>query len=192
MWHGWPRCEGRLSSGALPPPAALLWGAPGSATRLLWLRVCGCGGPTLSPGFHALSGLRAAGLVAAPAPAPLCGALASCGCALWGRRKGVPGGGAFRRCEGRLSSGASPPPVARPLGGLPGPANRVLWARSCECGGPPLFPWLACPVWGCLSRGWWGPSPEVWPSTVARSVWCQALSLPLPPVLWDGRQGFRN
>ena len=28
-------------------------------------------------------------------------------------------------------------------------------------------------------------------SAVARGAWCQALSLPWPPVLWSGRPGFR-
>ena len=39
-----------------------------------------------------------------------------CGLALlaMGVRKGVPGGGAFHRCEGRLVSGAVTPPAARP------------------------------------------------------------------------------
>ena len=30
------------------------------------------------------------------------------------------------------------------------------------------------------------------PSTIARGVWCQALSLPRPPVLWSGQPGFRD
>ena len=43
-------CEGPLRSGAPPPPTArLLGGLLGSATHVLWARVCGCGGPTLSP-----------------------------------------------------------------------------------------------------------------------------------------------
>ena len=29
------------------------------------------------------------------------------------------------------------------------------------------------------------------PSTVVRGAWCQALSLPRPPVLWSGQPGFR-
>ena len=60
----------------------------------------------------------------------------SCGlrCALWGWREVVPGGGALRRFEGRLGSGALPPPAARPLGGLSGSATHVLWARVCGCG----------------------------------------------------------
>ena len=37
-------------SGAVPPPTARpLGGLFKSATHVLWVRVCGCGGPTLSP-----------------------------------------------------------------------------------------------------------------------------------------------
>ena len=61
-------------------------------------------------------------------------------CSLWGWRKGVPGGAAFHRCEGRLRSDAPPPPTARPLGGLLKCATHVLWARACGCGGPTLSP----------------------------------------------------
>ena len=50
-----------------------------------------------------------------PCTGPTACALAGRRCSLWGWRKGVPGGGAFRRCEGRLVSGAVPPPAARPL-----------------------------------------------------------------------------
>ena len=39
-------------------------------------------------------------------------------------------------------------------------------------------------VRGCFRRGW--------PATVVRGVWCQALSLPRPPVLWSGQPGFRD
>ena len=43
-------CGGRLRPGAVPPPTARpLGGLLGSATHVLWARVCGCGGPTLSP-----------------------------------------------------------------------------------------------------------------------------------------------
>ena len=34
---------------------------------------------------------------------------------LWRWRMGVPGGGAFQHCEGRLVLGAVPLPAARPL-----------------------------------------------------------------------------
>ena len=69
-----------------------------------------------------------------PSTCPTACALAGRRCSLWGWRRVVPGGGAFRRCEGRLRSGAVPPPTARPLGGLLGSATQVLWARVCGCG----------------------------------------------------------
>ena len=78
---------------------------------------------------------------------------------LWGWRKGVPGGGAFHCCEGRLASGAPPPPTARPLGGVLGSATHVLSARACGCGGSTLSPWPARAV-GAACRGVGGePSP---------------------------------
>ena len=85
------RCEGRLVSGAVPPPAAR---PPERAARVPRPVCPGCG---------------RCGRVD-PAPAPLAGRR----CSLWGWRRGVPGGGAFHRCEGRLVSGAAPPPAARP------------------------------------------------------------------------------
>ena len=81
------------------------------------------------------------------------------GLGLWGWRKGVPGGGAFHCCEGRLGSGAPPPPTARPLGGPLGSATHMLWARACGCGGPTLSPWPACPVGAACREGAGGPSP---------------------------------
>ena len=79
-------------------------------------------------------------------------------CTLWGWRKGVPGGGAVHRCEGRLRPGAPPPPTACTPGGLSGSVTHVLWARVCGCGGPALSPWLACPV-GAACRGGGGGQP---------------------------------
>ena len=191
------RCEGRLRSGAPPPPAARpLGGLSGSATHVLWARLCGCGGPALSPWLACPVGAACRGGGGGPSPGgvachrcegrlvhvrrcpspgrpsrgagsqgsatrvsldwvrlvrawgpstgPTACALAGRRCALWGWREGVPGGGggAFRRCEGRLRSGAPPPPAARPLGGLSGSGTHVLWARVCGCGGPALSPWL--------------------------------------------------
>ena len=116
-------------------------------------------------------------------------ALAGRRCWLWGWRKGVPGGGAFGRCEGRLRSGAPPPPTVHPLGGLLGSPSHMLWVRACECGGPSLPLWPACPVGAACCGGGGRPSPGGWPATVARGVWCQALSLPLPPVPLEGGRG---
>ena len=121
-------------------------------------------------------------------------ALAGRRCSLWGWRKGVPGGGAFHRCEGRPVSGAVPPLAARPLeraaarvprpvclhavGGGVGTQHRPHNVRPC---GPAL---LAVGV--AEGRPWGGVL-----STVARGAWCQVPSLPWPPVLWRGQPGFR-
>ena len=235
-------CEGRLRSGAVPPPTARpLGGLLGSATHVLWARVCSCGGPTMSPwpacpvgavhrgggGGPSPGGLacqrcerrlvsgavpppatcpleRAARVLRpvcpgcgrcgrgdpAPAPqrAPLRAGVARCG----GGGRASPGGSAFNHCEGRLRSGAVPPPTARPLNGLLGSATHVLSVLVCGCGGPTLSPWPACPVGGACRGGGGGGGlfPGGWPATVVRGVWCQALSLPRPPVLWSGRPGF--
>ena len=93
-----------------------------------------------------------------PSTGPTACDLAGRCCSLWGWRKGVPGGGAFHHCEGRLRSGAVPPPTARPLGGLFGSATHVLWAPVCGCGGPTLSPWPACPVGAACRGGGGGPS----------------------------------
>ena len=216
-WKGVPgggafhRCQGRLRSGAPPPPTARpLGGLLGSATHVLWARVCGCGGPTLSPlpacpvgaacrgggggpspwgvACHRCEGRLVSGAVpppaarplgrAAGAPRPVCPGCRRCGrgdpapapqraplragvarCGGGGRAS--PGGGAFHCHEGRLRSGAPPPPTARPLGGLLGSVTRVLRARLCGCGGPTLSPQPACPVGAACHGGGGGPSPGV-------------------------------
>ena len=220
-------CEGRLRSGAVPLPIARpLGGLLGSATLVLWARVCGgCvprgwwggrprGGwpatvvrgvwcqalslprpPVLrsgQPGFRDPCVPGAVGAVVGTQHRPHSVPLAGRRCSLWGRQKSVPGGGAFHHCEGRLRSGAVPPPTARPLGRLFGSATHVLWARVCGCGGPTLSPWPACPVGAACRGGGGGRSPGGWPATIVRGVWCQALSLPRLPVLWSGQPGFRN
>ena len=59
--------------------------------------------------------------------------------------------------------------------------------------GPNTVPLACMPCGGSVPRGWWGGRPRGgWPATVVRGVWCQALSLPLPPVLWSGQPGFRD
>ena len=48
-------------------------------------------------------------------------------------------------------------------------------------------------LWGLRAAGVVGGRPRGgWPATVVRGVWCQALSLPRPPVLWGRRRGFRD
>ena len=161
-------------SGAIPPPAARPLERAARVPRPAspGCGRCWCGDP-------------------APAPqrAPLRVGVARCG----GGGGASPGGGAFHRCEGRMVSGAVPPLVARPL---------VRAAR---------VPRPACPGCGRCGRGDSAParqraplrasvarfgcggraSPGGVPSTVVRGAWCQALSLPRPPVLWCGQPGFR-
>ena len=91
-------------------------------------------------------------------------------------------------------SGAVPPPTARPLeraarvprpvcpgcgrcgrvDPAPAPQRAPLRAGVARCGGGGR----ASPGGGAFHR-------------VVRGAWCQALSLPRPPVLWSGQPGFR-
>ena len=169
------RCEGRLVSGAVPPPAA----RPLERAARVPQPVCpGCG--------------RCGRVDPAPAPqrAPLRDGVARCG----GGGRASPGGGLFRRCEGRLVSGAVPPPAARPLER----AARVPQPVCPGCGrcgrvDPAPAPQRAPLRAGVARCGGGGrASPGGVPSTVVRGAWCQALSLPRPPVLWSGQPGFRN
>ena len=100
------------------------------------------------------------------------------GFGLWGWRKGVPGGGAFHFCEGRLGSGAPPPPTARPLGGLLRSATHVLWARACGCGGPTLSPWPARPVGAACRGGGGGPSPYLAWGCAPPVGWVRGVPVP--------------
>ena len=111
-------CDGRaVPHGPCPSarPALVpcsVWRAPGGPVQSWFL-------PTL-PGLHALWGLRAAGVVGS-------------------RPRG--GGVACHRCEGRLVSGALPPPAARPLwraGGVPRPV--CPGCGRCGCGVPAPAP----------------------------------------------------
>ena len=126
--------------------------------------------------------------VRGPSTGPTACALAGRRCAPWGWRKGVPGGGAVRRCEGRLGSVTLLPPTARPLGRLPGPTTHWLWvrvrgdagvgtrhqphgARSCE---------LALRAVGVPGGG---------ASCLGVGVRGRALSHPQLPALWAGCRG---
>ena len=153
--------RGRAGVGALLCPLGrhALWGLR-AAGRVRGVHVLGGGlgeggACTVPPGCAAGGGPVGWGLSTGPTACALVGRL----CSLWGRRKGVPGGGAFHHCEGRLGSGAVPPPTACPLDGLLGSATHVLWVRVCRCGGPTLSPWPACPVGAACRGGGGGPSP---------------------------------
>ena len=114
------RCPspGRSSSGAC---------SQGSATRVSRARspsvACSQGSATR---VSRARSMRACG----PSTGPTACALAGRRCSLWGWRNGVPGGGAFHRCEGRLVSGAVPSLAARP----PERAARVPRPACPGCG----------------------------------------------------------
>ena len=119
-----------------------------------------------------------------------------CGLALLavGVAEGRPRGGAFHRCEGRLVSGAVPPPAARPLeraARVPRPV--CPGCGRCGRGDPSPAPQCA-PLRAGVARceGGGRASPGGVLSTVVRGACCQALSLPRPPVLWSGQPGFRD
>ena len=159
-----------MRSGAVPPPTARpLGGLLGSATHVLWARVCGCGGPTLFPW-------------------PACPVGAAC---RGGGGGPCPGGWACHRCEGRLVSGAVPPLAARLLeraARVPRPV--CPGCGRCGRGDPAPAPRRAPLRVGVARRGGGGrASPGGFPSTVVRGVWGQALPLPRPPALWAGCRG---
>ena len=119
-----------------------------------------------------------------------------CGLALLavGAAEGRPRGGCLpplwgapgvRRCPSpdRPSSGA----------GSQGSATGVSRVRSMRACGPSTGPTACAPAGRhCSLWGWRKGVPGGVPSAVVRGAWCQALSLPRPPVLWSGQPGFRD
>ena len=138
-------------------------GRPATVVRGVWCQALSLPQPPVlsggRPGFHdpCVPGAVGAGVGTQHRPH----SVRPCGLALLavGVAEGRPRGAAFHRCEGRQRSGASPPPTARPLGGLLGSATHVLWARVCGSGGPTLSPWPACPVKAACRGDGWRPSP---------------------------------
>ena len=128
-----------------------------------------------------------------PSTVPTACALAGRPCSLWGWWKGVPGGGAFHHCEGRLVSGAVPPPADRPLeraARIPRPV--YPGCGRCGRGDPaPFHSVRPCGLALLAVRVAEGHPRGGVLSGVVRGAWCQALSLPRPPVLWSGQPGFR-
>ena len=169
------RCEGRLMSGAVPPPAAR---PPERAARVPRLVCPGCGRcGRVDP-------------ASAPQRAPLRAGVARCG----GGGRASPGGLPSTVVKGRLVSGAVPPPAARP----PERAARVPRPASPGCGrcgrvDPAPAPQRAPLRAGVARCGGGGrASPGGVPSTVVRGAWCQALSLPRLLVLRSAQPGFRD
>ena len=117
-----------------------------------------------------------------------------CGPALLavGLAEGRPQGGAFHHCEGRLRPRAVPPPTAAHCAGCWG-APPTCCGRGCVGVGAQHCPLGLHALWGLRAAGVLGGRPlGGWPATVLRGAWCQALSLPWPPVLWSGQPGFRD
>ena len=110
-----------------------------------------------------------------------------------GVAEGRPRGGLFHRCEGRLVSGAVPPPAARPLERAARVPRPVCPGCGRWGGGDPAPAPQRAPLRAGVARcgGGGRASPGGVLSTVVRGAWCQALSLPRPPVLWSGQPGFR-
>ena len=107
---GVARCggSGRASPGGVPSTVVGgAWCQALSLPRPLVLR-------SVQPGFRDPRVPGAVDAGSGPSTGPTACALAGRRCSLWGWREGVPGGGAFHRCEGRLVSGAVPSPAARP------------------------------------------------------------------------------
>ena len=215
-WGPPPTCRGRVcvGVGAQHCPLGLhaLWGLraagvvggrprggwPATVVRGIWCQALSLPRPPVlwsgQPGFRdpCVPGAVGPGRgdpASAPQRAPLRASVARCG----GGGRASPGGAAFHHCEGRLRSGAVPPPTVRPPDGLfrvrhPRTVGAVVWVW-----GPNTVPLACMPRGGCVPRGWWGAVPGGWwPATFVRGVWCQALSLPQSPVLWGGQLGFRD
>ena len=162
-------------SGAVPPPAA----RPLERAARVPRPVCpGCG--------------RCGRVDPAPAPrrAPLRAGVARCG----GGGRASPGGVPSTVVRGAWCQALSLPQLPVLWSGqpgfrdpcVPGAVDAGVWTlhrpHSVRPRGPAL---LAVGVAEGRPRG--GV-----PSTVVRGAWCQALSLPRPPVLWSGQPGFRN
>ena len=102
-----------------------------------------------------------------------------------------PGGVACHCCEGRVVSGAVPPPTARSLGGQPGPPTHWLWVRGgCGCGDPSPNPQSALFGAGFARCGGGGRAPGGGaPPAWVWGVRGWALSQPRVPAPWAGCRG---
>ena len=118
-----------------------------------------------------------------------------CGAALRavGVAEGRPRWGCLPPLRGASEVRRSPSPDCPPTGRAVGVCYPSAVGAGVRVWGPNTVPLACTPCGGCVSRGWWGAVPGGgWPATVVRGVWCQALSLPRPPVLWGGQPGYRD
>ena len=133
--------------------------------------------------------------------------------ARWGVGGGANAGSAGRRLRARVGIRCSPcrpcgmgGPIPSGVGGqvLSLPRLPSFWGAAgvrhsravgadARAWGPSTVPFACMLCGGPRAVGVVGGRPGGWPSTAARGVWCQALSLPLLPVLLGGgRPGFRD
>ena len=160
-------------SSAVPPPAARPLERAARVPRPVCPGCgrCGCGDP-------------------APAPqrAPLRAGVARCG----GGGRASPGGVPSTIVRGVWGQALSLPQLLAHWAGRWGPPPTCCGCR-CVGVGAQHCPLGLHALWGLRAAGVAGGRPRGgWPATVVRGAWCQALSLPRPPVLWSGRPGFRN
>ena len=79
-----------------------------------------------------------------------------------------------------------------PRAGCRGPSPTCCW-RGCAGVGAQHCPLGLHALWGLRATGVVGGRPRGgWPASVVRGVWCQALSLPRPPIPSGGQPGFRD
>ena len=116
----------------------------------------------------------------------------------WGlRAAGVVGGRPRGRLPATIVRGVwchalSLPRLSAHWGGCWGPPPTCCGRRRVGVGAQHCALGLHAP-WGLRAAGVVGGRPRRgWSATIVRGVWCQALSLPRPPVLWSGQPGFRD
>ena len=109
-------------------------GSRGSAARVSRVRSVRAWGPGAGPTACTLAGRR---------------------CSLWGWPGGVPGEGAFRRCEGRLTR-LSPSLDCPPSGRGVGVRRPHVVGAGVRVWGSITVPLACMPCGGCVPRGWWG------------------------------------
>ena len=111
----------------------------------------------------------------------------------WAHRLGISGGWTPPvRCQSTNGQALSFPQLPAHWAGCWGPP-----AMSCGRGfvgvGAQHCPLGLHALWGLRAFGVVVGRPRgEWPATIVRGVWCQALSLPRPPVLWSGQPGVRD
>ena len=165
--------------------------------RCLWRAVSsGCPLPSLAgTPFHAVFAFRELGLVALLV-VPVC-PLRVCALALPRRPLPPPLGGVACAPRAVPAPGAGRAVPRGPCpSACPAPVPCSVW-RAWGGAVAPRFPptWLGLhALWGLRAAGVVGGRPrgEGWPATVVRGVWCQAPSLPRPPVLSGRQPGYRD